>query len=270
MASLSDLCSLDDVKSWLALTNTQSDALLPGLITASSRNILEYLNRSFILPALRTEVRDGTGSRKMMLKEWPVLAVQSLTVDGAAILPCTDPPFGSGYILEAADAYPPGHMQRLTLTSRVFASGLSNVTVAYTAGYQVTGEAWAVPADPFKVTVATPFGSWGSDQGVTYANGTALVKVSANPTAGQYSVAGGVYTFAEADLGAAVLISYGYVPAEIRQACIEAVGERFKVRDRIGVQSKTLAGQETITYSASDLPAAVKLMLNSFMAVTPI
>ena len=221
MAVISDLCSLADAKAWLGIDNANSDPMISGLITASSRNILEYINRGFLLPLQRTEVRDGPGNRKLILREWPVLSVQSLTVDGSAIAACTSPPFGSGYILETADAYPPGHPQRLTLPSQWFSRGLSNVTIVYTAGYQVTGEAWTVPSTPFQVTAAGPYGNWASDQGVTYANGTALVKVATGPAVGQYSVAAGIYTFAAADAGAAVLISYGYVPAEIRQACIE-------------------------------------------------
>ena len=64
-----------------------------------------------------------------------------------------------------------------------------------------------------------------------------------------------------------MLISYGYVPADLRQACIETVGERFRAKDRIGIQSKTLASQETITYSAKDLSAPIKMMLSYYARV---
>lgn len=269
----SDLCSLADVKAWLGIATgtTTSDAILTGLITAVSRTILEYLNRSYILPVQRTEVRDGTGSQRMVLKEFPVQSVKSLTVDGSVIAACTSPPFGSGYILEAADTYPPGHAQRLVMPGQMFCRGYSNVTVVYTAGYQVTGEAAVVPITPFQVTPVQPYGNWASDQGVTYANGTALVKVASGPTVGQYSVSAvGLYTFAAADVGASVLLTYGYVPADLRQACIESISERFKYKDRVGIQSQSLGGQETITYSMADMSKPVKLMLQSFVSVAPI
>jgi Putative phage tail protein len=46
------------------------------------------------------------------------------------------------------------------------------------------------------------------DVGVTYIVGVPLAKVSGSPTAGQYTAAGGVYTFNSAQSGAQVLVSY--------------------------------------------------------------
>lgn len=88
-----------------------------------------------------------------------------------------------------------------------------------TAGIDIMAdqEAATIPATPFQVTVvnsanflhvtANPDG----DFGVQFAsNGQQLVKVASGPTTGQYSVntATGVYTFAAADTGLGVLISY--------------------------------------------------------------
>lgn len=58
--------------------------------------------------------------------------------------------------------------------------------------------------------------------------------VAATPSAGQYNVSAGVYTFSAADVGAAVLISYGFIPAAINNACIEWVAERYRYRTRVG------------------------------------
>ena len=53
--------------------------------------------------------------------------------------------------------------------------------------------------------------TWTADQGVQDAlTGFPLTHVTGTPTTGQYSVAAGVYTFAAADTGKAVLISYNY------------------------------------------------------------
>lgn len=54
--------------------------------------------------------------------------------------------------------------------------------------------------------------AFAEDLGVVYAaNGTPLTQVPSAPAVGQYSVgAGGVYTFAAADEGAAILIDYLY------------------------------------------------------------
>ena len=61
------------------------------------------------------------------------------------------------------------------------------------------------------------------------------LQASANiPSQGQYNVSSGVYAFAAADAGAAVLISYGFIPAAINNACIEWVAERYRYRTRVG------------------------------------
>ncbi len=76
-------------------------------------------------------------------------------------------------------------------------------------------ESHPIPATPFQVTIAPPSsGTFGIDLGVFYsATGVALTKVASAPATGQYSVAGAVYTFAAADTGLTVLISYTYVIA---------------------------------------------------------
>lgn len=74
-------------------------------------------------------------------------------------------------------------------------------------------EAHSIPATPFTVTVANST-KWVRDEGVLNATtGTAFTQVASAPAAGQYSVAAGVYTFAAADTGTAVTISYDYTVA---------------------------------------------------------
>ena len=73
-------------------------------------------------------------------------------------------------------------------------------------------EAGTVPTTPFAVTV-TNSATWAHDLGVYYSlTGLPLTRVAAEetPTTGQYKVTAGVYTFAAADTGLAVLINYVY------------------------------------------------------------
>jgi len=71
-------------------------------------------------------------------------------------------------------------------------------------------EAGTVGSSPYTVTVANS-AAFDADLGVNYAStGTPLTRVASAPTTGQYSVAAGVYTFAAADTGKAVLVSYSY------------------------------------------------------------
>ncbi len=85
-----------------------------------------------------------------------------------------------------------------------------------TSGQKLTSldEAQSVPASsPYTVTV-TNSAQFVDDWGVRYsATGLPLVKVTSAPVQGQYSVSAGTYTFAAADAGAAVFISYRYTSA---------------------------------------------------------
>jgi hypothetical protein len=70
----------------------------------------------------------------------------------------------------------------------------------------------AVPETPFAITV-TNSATFAEDYGVEkIVNGVAipLTKVASSPATGQYSVSSGVYTFAAADTGITMLISYMY------------------------------------------------------------
>ena len=74
-------------------------------------------------------------------------------------------------------------------------------------------EAGTIPTTPFTVTV-TNSATWSEDAGVKFTStGIPLTRVASAPATGQYSVAAGVYTFAAADTGKAVKISYKYTDA---------------------------------------------------------
>lgn len=71
----------------------------------------------------------------------------------------------------------------------------------------------SIPASsPYTITVAPPnSGTFVTDMGVIFAaTGVQLTRVASAPAAGQYSVSAGVYTFAAADAGKAVALSYEY------------------------------------------------------------
>ena len=78
------------------------------------------------------------------------------------------------------------------------------------------------------------------------------------------------YRFPERGL---VVVTYtaGYetLPPSLVQAVNELVGEAFRRRERIGQSSKSLGGQETVTFSTTDMNATVKTALAGFMAVAP-
>lgn len=99
------------------------------------------------------------------------------------------------------------------INAGVYASLFYGVSTSTGTVSLAQNEAHSVPAStPWTVTV-TNSAQFSKDLGVTYANGNALTLVASGPTAGQYSVSAGVYTFATADANAAVLISYEYTSA---------------------------------------------------------
>lgn len=96
------------------------------------------------------------------------------------------------------------------------------------AGQKVTafGELATVPASPFQVT-AVNAATFVEDLGVIDADtGDPLLRVAATPAAGQYTVAnGGTYTFAAADSGRKLLLSYTYT--------IAANGQRLTIANQL-------------------------------------
>lgn len=278
-ASVYDLCSLDAVKQWLGIPSAtiNSDAKLQSLISACSRFLLSYLSRGNILPRVVTERREGYGQPRMLLKEWPVQSITSLMVGTvtvpAGVLPSpSNQTSTSGWLLQAADVNPPGTMQTVDLFGGyTFSSGRQNVQITYVAGYMVSAEAATIPAAaPYVVTPLQPYGSWGSSYAVTI-DGVAATKVAAAPAAGQYSVnTVGNYTFNAADHGKTLALTYGYVPTDLAQACIQTVAEYYSYSDRVGILSKSLGGQETISFSVKDLSDSIKLQLQNYRNVIPI
>ncbi len=267
-----DLTNLAALKAWLGLPSAPgpSDATLSALVTAASRSIYAALSRPSLLPFSYAETIDLETDR-VTLRRWPVLQVTSVTWRGIAVLPDenADLEASVGYALEPGDGIPPGRPQALDLFGRHYRSGRQSLVVSYSAGYAVQNEAQTVPAAaPLQLSAFSPYGPWGSDLGVTYAaSGAPLTAVSASPAAGQYLVSTGTYSFSAADAGQSVSLSYGYVPQDIAQAALELAAERFRAAERIGLRSKSIGGQETISYDTSAMSAPIQAMLLPYKRV---
>lgn len=290
------LTTLVNVKAWLALSSTNDDMLLRNLINQLSDAILSYLQRPNVYRATYTEQRNGVGNTVMMMRNWPVVAVSSLqitgqsagyggyiapqSVSGGFITVPAATSFGyTGYSLEPWDGTAAGNPQRLVLNGYFYWRGISNVKIVYQAGYCVQGEAHTIPSAPYQVTPNIPYGAWMQDDGVTYATGGAALTAitSGTPTQGQYLppqpfalIPTFNYTFAAADTAAGVLINYSYIPPSIEEACIEWVAERYKYKQRIGMQSTALGGQETTTYIVKKMPDHIAQMLMPYQKSLPL
>jgi hypothetical protein len=93
---------------------------------------------------------------------------------------------------------------------------LNNIFFGQTVTAGITGDVndtvgVPVPTTPFTITPTPPSsGTWSADLGVVNASGIPMTRVASAPATGQYSVAAGVYTFAAADVGIKMYISYQY------------------------------------------------------------
>lgn len=80
---------------------------------------------------------------------------------------------------------------------------------------------------------------------------------------------GDVFTRGRRNITLVYEAGFDVVPADIEQAVIDLCALRYKEKDRIGVQSKTLAA-ETISFMISDLSQSQRAVLNKYRRVVPI
>jgi hypothetical protein len=127
MADLTDLASL---KAYAQIGGSAEDGLLQAMLSAYSAAARAYCNRDFTAQDYDV-VRDGQGTSKMLLPQFPVTAVAALAIDGMAI-PAQAAIGSPGYRFTDSAIILDGH---------VFTRGFGNVRVRFTAGYEI------VPAD---------------------------------------------------------------------------------------------------------------------------
>lgn len=128
---MADLTTVAKVKDHLGAVAADADTVLGRLVTAASVAIQRYTNRDITQQAY-TEVRDGTGGVRMLLRQYPAQKPASVVVDDVAILERTTA-LGAGWKFDGNRV--------VALNGFLFTRGFSNVVIAYTAGFAT------VPAD---------------------------------------------------------------------------------------------------------------------------
>lgn len=122
---MADLTTLANVKGYLNLgvSNDALDALLSRLITAASTWVRSYCNRDFTSQTY-TDILDGTGTVRQVVKQYPVTAVSSVSFSG---------------VTQTITGLSINSLRNLTFTDgTVWEKGKANVSVTYTAGYAST------------------------------------------------------------------------------------------------------------------------------------
>lgn len=262
------LITLEALKKFLGIDTDSSDQLLMLVLNAASQFALNYMNRDSMGAREYTENFRGNGKDTTLLRNWPVLSVTSVGIAGsfipASVIGTAGLP-GSGYTISDPRSAP----QSINLYGHHFYYRAPS-QVVYRAGYEATQSFVLVVADS-KIEVTTSVGGqWIYDVGVTI-DGVVATKVDATPAAGEYSVSEwGVYTFNVADAGKTAVITFAYAPYDISLGVLEMAGEWWKRRDRLGVLSKNLGGQEAVTFSTAEMSDAVRAYLQPYRNVIPV
>jgi hypothetical protein len=86
----------------------------------------------------------------------------------------------------------------------------------------------------------------------------------------ELALRGYVFTRRAQNVSVTYTAGYASVPADIAQACVELVCQRYRERTRIGEASKSLMSGETVTFSQKDMSDGVKTLLAQYRAVAPV
>lgn len=172
------------MKNYLNLSSSNSDTLLADMINSASAYIDNWTNRTFSTVS-KTVSFNGNGSNIQMLRDYPIVSVSSVVVDGKSYIPSDGKSIG--YVLDDYAIY---------LIGDKFNKGFVNVSITYTSGF-------------------------------------------------------------------------ASVPADIKQVAIELVAYKFKESERVGISTKTMAG-EVISYDLKDIKEHVKNILNNYNRVVPL
>ncbi|HZU32320.1 MAG TPA: hypothetical protein VFB79_14480 [Candidatus Angelobacter sp.] len=127
-AAPDDLCTLAELKAWLPNQGNNDDLTLQNLISNGSLQVLQYMDRPHILSSVLgalTETYDGNNSDRLLPRQFPLIAVSSVSIDNVSIQQATSP-VAAGFLWDS---------RRILLRGYRFCRGLQNVQISYTAGY---------------------------------------------------------------------------------------------------------------------------------------
>ncbi|HEY1525625.1 MAG TPA: hypothetical protein VGH51_05240 [Candidatus Angelobacter sp.] len=133
-AAPDDLCTVAELKAWLPNQGNNDDVTLQSLISNASLQVLQYLDRPHLLAAVigaLTENYDGNDSNRLLPRQYPIMAVSSVSIDNLPV-PQATTSVAAGFLWDT---------RRILLRGFRFCRGLQNVQVTYTAGFS------AVPLD---------------------------------------------------------------------------------------------------------------------------
>lgn len=236
--------------------------------------VAQAMRSPFVQAVQYCETYSGNGNDTQMLRNWPVLSVQSVKIDGRPVQPSSGPgcpgydigDMGNSIILRGGGLFGRGGFGRNAGGMR-FIRGNQNVQIAYTAGFAeqiIPGELQTVAAGPYTIT---PYQMWLYDCGVKYfSTGQPLSPVQIAPAQGQYYLNNGVYLFNAADAGAQMLLNYAAAgtPPDIELAVRKMVFLTYKRRDWEGLKSIAKPESGTTSYQTWEVDPSVLEVIRNY------
>lgn len=121
---MTDLTTLSSAKGYLGLGVSTDDAVISSLISAYSEWARSYMNRDIALTSY-TRLFSGRNTARLILPQWPIVSITSLTVGVQAITAQS----GYGQLGFRFDE------DSIVLDGYRFERGDSNIAVAWSAGW---------------------------------------------------------------------------------------------------------------------------------------
>lgn len=149
-----DLTTLANAQSWVPGLDSTIGA---RLISAISTQIQNWVSYNFTTQSY-TRTFNGRGETRLMLPDYPITAVASLSIDGVSIAAAADAT-SCGFVFDEKTIYLRGYR---------FCRGVQNVAIAYTAGYAT------VPLDVEQACLEWLKSSW--ERFTTRAAGVSMMK----------------------------------------------------------------------------------------------
>lgn len=130
------LTDLATTKSFLKVTTTTDDDIISTLINACSTAIENYCRRSFYQQTYTNEYYDGTGTRWLNLKNYPVQSVSQVTQNTIVVDPSSYVVKNDSGVLVRIGPYPNTFSgMSITRFQTIWVPGDYSIQVSYTAGY---------------------------------------------------------------------------------------------------------------------------------------
>lgn len=138
------LVTLAAARAWLGATDGSEDARIVQVADGVSERVESYCARAFVTRTF-DEFHNGSGTRQLLLRRYPVVTIASLTVKDSPTSTPTSLVQGTDYDIERTTG-------RIWMRARNLTKGFQNIEAGYDAGYGVKGDL-ALPQDIVQATL---------------------------------------------------------------------------------------------------------------------